>query len=1338
MSTDEASIHRQSAFSALSGSRDATLCLQCFGPACVVATEGPAVPVTVVTLGKPLAVLAYLHLSPGGAATRERLTDLLWGDQDRAAARHSLRNALSYLRGRVGEWVISADDHVCTVSDKLRSDVAEFLRAVEGRDYAAVLTAYRGEFLAGFASPGCREFELWADIERSRLRALAVRVAEASWLQSMDGGRFAEARAIARRTKELDPESQLGWRLSLEVAIASGERFAALAEAEAFEAWLAADSRNAESELLATLRRARREHLDRPHVQPAGERLTPDFVGREQEFAAILEQWRNARGGKHRMIHVSAPAGLGKTRLLDAVATRAGAMSQSTITVKAFSGERQLPSSFAGALAHALGQLPGAIGTMESVVPVLIQLDPRLGEVFRASVHRSTSLTTVAQRAMALRELLAAVCEESPLLVLIDDMQWIDDESRQIVSGSLARLDDSRLLVVGATRSLSSEIQSERAGVPLSLRPLERGHVEALIASVAALEPGVDADQMVTHVVTVSRGVPLLVLEAIEQLIAARAAEVSDGVWRIQMSRLAGRHDAINPLHTRLRTLSPTALTALLRCASAGVPVPRSAILGQLSQTPAECDAIDELERIGYLVDAGDGRVSVHDAVADAARSVAGEAATNAAAVEMGRTLVRSTDERWWMTGARLLVDVGAVDDATSGIVEHARTSLLVSGLPAIEFVARAVSRPAHDPLVRAIARKIPLRVRLNAARRTIASIAIAAFGILVAVYLAGGRVAEEAALVRIDLSGTSGSRGVAAIILKQSDWVAGTPLTVDFIPGGGDSQWPPVGAVTRSVDGAAAVEVISPDSGGVDVSLRLPGGATRRLTRSRADEIPASWSPDGRQLAVMTSAFNPLGFKTLGILDETTGVVRPIGPRDRAVYGAAWSPDGTRIAYGSSDFDAGQVVICTIGVGSMNPKCALNGERPSAVVGWTGANQLLIISGNRGSLRQLDVRTMTTTDLGIESVVWASMSPDGRWLLFEQSRPAGSAVFAAPATEPSRMRPIVGPGIASYKAAFRWVPRPWRNDYLDAVEIVSRNPVLYLGAPSRLQVRGRSALGHAMEVTESQWRSLTPDIATVDSSGVVTSLKKGVAIIEVSAGGWRSGRVSLPVTEDSSTVILTERWDHPLTDQWVPFGHPYPRIEQHRQFGRAFVNNGDGDFFSGAYLRTVLYGTRGTVLETDVSVPITRPVHQYLEIGFRGVHNLDQLRRWNHLTGYLPSEISGNDNSYCGVVYPAHEGTAGALSLNPLGTLTLRNGEQTPAIARGEATHIQIAVLPDGRCAVLVAGERLYVAREPMNPADTLLLVVQGNSVGTRMAVGPITLKSGVPIGFPWRDSRP
>ena len=69
-------------------------------------------------------------------------------------------------------------------------------------------------------------------------------------------------------------------------------------------------------------------------------------------------------------------------------------------------------------------------------------------------------------------------------------------------------------------------------------------------------------------------------------------------------------------------------------------------------------------------------------------------------------------------------------------------------------------------------------------------------------------------------------------------------------------------------------------DSAGVDVTLAGVDGEIERLTQSRADEFPGSWSPDGKQVVVETSQFGDSGHKVAAILDLASRRLRPLTGR--------------------------------------------------------------------------------------------------------------------------------------------------------------------------------------------------------------------------------------------------------------------------------------------------------------------------------------------------------------------------------------------------------------------------------------------------------------------------
>ena len=318
--------------------------------------------VTLFDLGKPLALIAYLSCAPDRAAAREHLIDLLWGDVGPDAAKHALRQTLWYIRKRLGDRPLIVGGDMLRIVAPIDFDRDRFLAAVADNSVENVVQLYTGDFFPGFAAPGGVEFERWADIERQRLRGFFWRAAETVVRRWMSTGRLRDAQALARRVRDSDPLREGGWRLLFETLIAGGDTVGGSVGADAFERLAEAGGNDAEPATRSVPRAVRQTPEIPVQQEKSGERLSlfAELVGREREFSQLLDRWETARAGTATHVHVLAPAGLGKTRLLTDVHARLRATRVRTLFVRASLGARDIPFGLAGDLAEALARFPGA------------------------------------------------------------------------------------------------------------------------------------------------------------------------------------------------------------------------------------------------------------------------------------------------------------------------------------------------------------------------------------------------------------------------------------------------------------------------------------------------------------------------------------------------------------------------------------------------------------------------------------------------------------------------------------------------------------------------------------------------------------------------------------------------------------------------------------------------------------------------------------------------------------------------------------------------------------------------------------------------------------------
>ncbi|MEO7218679.1 MAG: hypothetical protein ABI026_10845, partial [Gemmatimonadaceae bacterium] len=119
---------------------------------------------------RKLALLAYLALAERPIA-RASLVEMFWGDEEEERARHSLSNALWFLRHTLGPDSITSRRADISLSAEagVLIDAAELLDAAKRGDYARVAELYAGPFLEGVYIPESDTFEQWVSSRRTTL-----------------------------------------------------------------------------------------------------------------------------------------------------------------------------------------------------------------------------------------------------------------------------------------------------------------------------------------------------------------------------------------------------------------------------------------------------------------------------------------------------------------------------------------------------------------------------------------------------------------------------------------------------------------------------------------------------------------------------------------------------------------------------------------------------------------------------------------------------------------------------------------------------------------------------------------------------------------------------------------------------------------------------------------------------------------------------------------------------------------------------------------------------------------------------------------------------------------
>lgn len=288
---------------------------------------------------KAEALVVYLACNPQ-PHDREWLAELLWDDLSSERGRANLSVLLSSLRPTLGPYLQANRLTVGLRTDsRYWLDVAHFERdltdlppaisrsapaAGETERLANAMQLYRGDFLQGFGISNSAGFEDWMRSEQERLRRLAIsarqRLASAYQLAGRPTAAIEQAELALRH----DPLQEWPHLLLMELLAAIGRRAAALDAYERYRRTLTTELGIEPAESLRTLAtRLRSGTLLPAPVQTQGLQAAPPvsgpLLGREHELAratALLDD------PACRLLTLSGPGGIGKTRLARAAAER--------------------------------------------------------------------------------------------------------------------------------------------------------------------------------------------------------------------------------------------------------------------------------------------------------------------------------------------------------------------------------------------------------------------------------------------------------------------------------------------------------------------------------------------------------------------------------------------------------------------------------------------------------------------------------------------------------------------------------------------------------------------------------------------------------------------------------------------------------------------------------------------------------------------------------------------------------------------------------------------------------------------------------------------------------
>ena len=502
-------------------------------------TTGPAISRT--RSARAVALVGFLVVHAGSPQTRQRIAGLFWPDSTDAQALTNLRRELHYLRQVLGDepsLVVTPRGLCWRDTETCRVDVRTF--DVEGQAALAAAAAdddegilahatraiaeYRGDFLPG-------GYDDWLLETRAALERRCVDLCDLICETRVRTGNLAGAVDAARRRIQLQPLEEVGYRTLMRLQADLGDRAGALSTYHHCASVLDRElgvvpdpaTRQALQDLMARVDPA---GAKLPAVQPVVGRsglAAAQIVGRSAELGLLRDLWRTAAAGRPSLALVRGGAGVGKTRLVAEVAEFARLQGALVASTQCFGTPGRL------ALAPVADWLRNP-----AVQSATTTLDP----AWRAEVDRLVpsgagrgepgpglrAMVDAWQRHRFFEGLARALIGAGrPMLLVLDNLQWCDQETLAFLTFCLGLDPGAQILVAGTLRADNPAEDPELADwavrmrasgllTELSLNPLEAADTARLAEAISGRHLA-EAETNLLQATT--GGFPLYVVEAV-------------------------------------------------------------------------------------------------------------------------------------------------------------------------------------------------------------------------------------------------------------------------------------------------------------------------------------------------------------------------------------------------------------------------------------------------------------------------------------------------------------------------------------------------------------------------------------------------------------------------------------------------------------------------------------------------------------------------------------------------------------------------------------------------------------------------------------------------------
>ncbi|MFH1415952.1 MAG: protein kinase [Elusimicrobiota bacterium] len=259
-----------------------------------------------------------------------------------------------------------------------------------------------------------------------------------------------------------------------------------------------------------------------------------ELIGRAEETTKLREVFEDIKSCKGKSVFVGAPAGVGKTRLLQEFKLETQLAEVPFLEGFCIEQGMNAYQPFREALKPVFPMTPKNI--LDKYGPVLVKVFP---ELEKKGFKAEPVLEELGEKSLIYENVtkwLKEVSSENPLAICFEDLHWSDTATLGLLNACIRELRESPILIIGTYRDdevdeTSSLYQTleENITIPLTLTTLNKENIAVLVG---AMLGKVDLpEEFLDELDKITGGNPYFVTETIRSLIDSQQIKLEYGKW---------------------------------------------------------------------------------------------------------------------------------------------------------------------------------------------------------------------------------------------------------------------------------------------------------------------------------------------------------------------------------------------------------------------------------------------------------------------------------------------------------------------------------------------------------------------------------------------------------------------------------------------------------------------------------------------------------------------------------------------------------------------------------------------------------------------------------------